>query len=377
VADHEVAVVVEGQGVVSGWIEYSIENNMLNPADSFTLKRPWSADAWNVLRTDSRVRVQIDGTPVLDGFIDRRRKSTRDDTIEVTGRDRAGRLYQESAPSIDYSGLTMVDAIKRLVDPWFTKVTLSDARNRAIRLGKGRRMPSGTEPVVLNTKVKGSAGKVHPGQTRWQVIQEIVSQAGLIAWSSADGKEFFVGYPNPNAAAQFLVLHAARDTGSTSTCKSLEIVDDIGDRYSMIAVVGTSAGDARNYGQGVERSSVTYDGDGIDGVGGDFRHPKRLLMPERNFDSQNDAAQVARQEMARRNVRRHVVTATMKGHGQRIGGASTPTIFAPNTIARVIDEEQRPIWDDTYIVLSCTFTGSSSGQETQVEAIPDWQGIVL
>lgn len=119
---HQISIVCDGKKIPH-WESYRIETSMITPADAFTLKRPWSADVWNAIPRDARVRVLIDSVVVLDGFVDRRHKSTKDGTMEVAGRDRSGRLVQESAPSANYEGLKLSEAIRRLADPWFEKVT--------------------------------------------------------------------------------------------------------------------------------------------------------------------------------------------------------------------------------------------------------------
>lgn len=375
---HRVSIAVEDREV-DGWKSYSIESSIITPADSFQMVRPFHAEAWNLLRKDARVRVQIDGVTVIDGFIDKRTKRSKAGEMEISGRDRYGRVLQESAQSINYQGLLLTDAIKRLVEPWFSTVTLSDARNRQVRRGKGRRVAAGNEPITVNIRVPRS-GKVHPGMTRAAVIQEICAQAGYCVWSSADGREIFVGKPNYNQSPQYLIVHPRPGSPTKSTCEDLVWDEDNGDRYSMITVAGAGGSDEDNvnYGSNVtSRKGRWKDGPGIDGIGNDFLYPKRLYMPEKNFDSYGDAQRVADMEAARRNFRAKVVTAVMPQHGQFLQ-ATTPTIFAPNTIARVVDEDFDPIVDARYLVTGCTYVGDRDGAEvTTLELVPSGTEIVL
>ncbi len=370
---HKVTVSCNGQQI-GPFKSYQIKSDMIEPADTFTMTTRFDTRAWNTLRTDSRIQIQIDGVTVLTGFIDRKRKASRDASIEISGRDVAGRLVQESAPSINYSGLTMVEALRRLCAPWVSNIVLSDARNRNVRRGKGRRVPAGNEPIVLNLPVP-KRGRVHPGMMRWQVIEDIVSQAGYFAFVSADGRELIVGSPNHEQAPQYLFVHGPRQ----STVEEMDLVEDVGDCYSMISVVGTGAGDAANYGRNTaSRSSVWRDDDSTpDGIGTNFLFPKRLMMPERDFDSNDDADRIAEREARRRNFRMKSSTVTCAFHGQFLSG-STPTIFAPHTIARVIDEDFEPPFDDKYMITSCTYTADEeSGETTQMEMVPRGTEIVL
>lgn len=377
---HRVSVICDQQQI-AGWTEYEISSSMIEAADAFTMRRPFDPTSWNTLRRDARVRVFIDGAPILDGFIDKRTKRSPDGTLEISGRDRSGRLVQESAPRINYQGLELTEAVRRLADPWFTKVTLSDARNRTLRMGKNaKRVPGTTDPIIVKRAASGN-GKVQPGQMRWAVIAELVSQAGLIAWSSADGKELFVGRPNNTQAPSFHILKAKGSvSGSQSTCISLTQDEDNGDRYSLIACVGSGGGTDVDFGIRVSsrRAYVTDNEDNIeDGTGRDFQYPKRLLLPEKQFDSNDDAARVAGREQMRRDFRRLTFSAEMPYHGQWITPGAA-TLFAPNTVAMITDEDHDPILEEDGMIYACSYRRSrSSGETTQLDMVPTGTEIVL
>lgn len=372
--EHRVGVTVEHQ-TVFGWKSYEIECNLIVPADAFTLTAPFSQEAYRVLRTDARVRVSIDRTPVLDGFIDKRTKNARDGSLTISGRCRGGRLLQESAPTINYSNMRMFDAIEKLAGEWVPDgVTSSDARNRNLRRGKGVRVPAAGEPVEINIPVP-RAGRVHPGASRWQIIEEIASQSGTAVWLSVDGKTIYVGKPNQNQTAQYKIVHVAPGSKTRATCLDLVIDDDIGDCYSIIRVVGTGGGDDVNHGADVVgRRGVARDGINSDGTGNHFLYRKELIMPERNYSTNNDAQRIANREMARRLFKAHTITATMPGHGQILRGERT--IFAPNTIAQVVDEDIP--YDEDCLVVGVTFAcDGQSGETTRLELVPKGTEVVL
>jgi hypothetical protein len=76
---------------------------------------------------------------------------------------------------------------------------LSNARNRRVLRGQGKRA-DGVEPVRLNTRV---GTRLEPGQTRWTVIEELLGQAGYLAWSAGDSAELVIGQPNYDQEVQF------------------------------------------------------------------------------------------------------------------------------------------------------------------------------
>lgn len=376
---HNIRVVVNG-AEIDGWTGYHVDCSMITMTDQFELRRPFSAQAWNLLRRDSDVTIEIDRTPILRGFVERRVKSSKAGTMEIHGRDRAGRLVDESAPRIDYSGMTIESAVRELIRPWFDTLTLSDARNRKLRRGRGKRVASGAEPVVtINIRVP-RRGLVHPGQSRAQVIHEIAARANLIAWSSADGREFFVGRPNHTQAPQYLLVHAAPGSQTKGNVLDLTVTEDDGDRFSLIMCAGVGGQSSTNYGAGVvDNRGVVFDNpfNRLDGTGRDFIHPKRLFLPERDFDSYGDASRVARNDQIRRDFKRHSISISAPLHGQFLG-SGPPTLFAPNTVARVIDEDFDPTLDDTYLIVSCAYSSArEQGETTTMHMVPTGTEIIL
>jgi prophage tail gpP-like protein len=374
---HVMTAIVDGQQV-SGWQSGNIESSMITPADSFVMRMPFSLTAWNTLRRDAAIAIKADGVTLLSGFIDKRIKKGRAGVIEISGRDRVGRLVDESAPAIDYSGLTILEAVKRLCSPWFGEITLSDAKNRRLRRGKGRRVASGNEPVItINVRVP-RRGRVHPGETRWHLIHEIASRAGLIAYSSSDGKEFFIGKPNQQQAPQYLFALGKPGSRTKTTVRDMTITEDDGDRFSLIMVAGVGGQSDTNYGKNItDHRGAVFDNpfNRRDGTGRDFIHPKRMFMPERAFDSFADAQRVAEIEQHRRDYKRHVVSIEMPMFGQFLG-TSEATLFAPDTVARVIDEELEI--DDKYIVVSCSYSfDRDNADTTTMHCVPVGTEIVL
>lgn len=359
---HRVTIAI-GNQQIDGWKDYEITSSMVEPTDSFHITRAFDKLAWDLCKLDSKVKVAIDGTVILDGFIDARVKHAADGTMEISGRDKAGRLVQESIAQVaGLDGLTMVDAIVKLAAPWFTDVVLSDARNRNIRRGRGHRAPAAGEPAIFTVKGKldeEHAGRVDPGETRWNVIEQLVSSVGVLCWSSADGRELVVGKPNYGQAIQYLFRHSLEQG---STVKDLVYEESVLDGYALIEIHGAGAGDASNYGDDVTSYIGTAkDGPKPDGTGADFQFPKRLAHFQRAIQDNAEAARAATREMTRRNFKRRHVTVSVPLHGQVVAG-TIMTLFAPNTLARVIDTDLE--LDAIYLLYACSYKGDREGGET-------------
>lgn len=368
---HTVSISIGGERI-DGWSEYEITSSMVDAVDHFSLKRPFDAAAYRLCVKDAAVKVKIDDTTVISGFIDAREKDTDKNTSAMTieGRDKVGRLVQESAPSIAYDGLDLVKVAELLASPWFSRVSTSDARNRTIRLGrKGRKAAAGSEALVV--KVKKKTWQHEPGQSRWKIITDLCNEAAYLVWSSADGEELIIGKPNYNQEIQFLVANPGENAPIDATAVKLNFKESVADSYSLIMAIGSGRGDIANYGEStVSRRDIVRDGPGIDGTGVDFIHPKRLILAERTMLNVEECRQYAQLNMDRRDFHKQIVTATMPSHGQ-ISAGTNPSLYAPNTLSRVVDGEQDPPIDDAYMIFACKYRSSrEAGEQTDLSLVP-------
>lgn len=371
ITNHVIRVVIGGKQI-DGWTSYSINNSMLTPADSFTMQRPFDREAWDLCEPDQEVRVFVDEVQVLFGFIDDIEHMEDEDSFVINGRDRVGRLLQESAPTIEFRGLSTQELIRKLAFPWFDSVVTDNQRNRRVLRGKkGRVALAGSEPVVFKAK-KNAGTRVEPGQTRWAAIMEITKQTGQIVWSSGDGEELIVGQPNYNQEPQWFFFRPKPGSKRTAEGNVTKLGEkrSVGDRYSRIDVVGSGSGNAVHYGTAVtSRTGVAKNNpDTTDGDGLDFRYPKRLLMLE-GVQSIGEAGEVARREMARRDVDSLRIRVTAPLHGQRINGGQDVTLFACDTLA-IVENEATGL-RLACLVIGCTFTTSrGDGEQTTLDLIP-------
>lgn len=365
---HEISLVVDGVQI-RDWETYEIRTDMLSPSDHFMLRMPFVRSVWDLTRGDRPITVMVDDVEILTGFIDEHLVPEDDEVVEVVGRDRAGRLVDESAPGINFAGLSMFELIRRVADPWFKDVTFSNARNRRVIRGRGKKAKAGSEPVKLFTQKKIGT-HIEPGQSRWQVIETLCKQADLLAWSSGDGTELIIGKPNYNQEPQFRFFMPAANSRriAESTVLGMGVRERTGDSYSRVIVVGSGIGTEVSYGKSAaarygeaKDNPATPDGDGLR-----FSEPKRLIAL-RSVSSLAQAKELAQREMARRDAHADGITVRCAAHGQVVGGVE-PTIFAPDTIASV--EDERTGKQGLYLITSCTYRSNRRGEETLMELVP-------
>lgn len=373
---HRVSVIVGGQEV-DGWMTYTIQTSLLVPSDGFNLTRPFDREAWELCRPDAEISVLVDGVAIITGYIDDVVLPPESDDMTITGRDKIGRLVQESSPAFEFAGLSTVELIKKIASPWFTEVDTENTTNRRIIRGKKGKIAA-SSPVVFKTK-KSTGARIEPGQMRWAAIETILKQTGDLAISSGDGKSLIVFSPtSEQQEAQFRFFRPAPGSrrGGEGNCLMGE-TRSVGDLYSRIDVVGSGVGDANRYGISVSaRTGNARDSELTeDGTGDRFLRPKRLLMTE-SVRSIKEAQELAAREMARRRAGWLQVPVIAPTHGQQIQGGRDVTLFACDTIATV-ENEQTGLAMDMRIT-SCQYTSSrDEGEQTRMDLVPATQELFL
>lgn len=351
--------------------------DMLSFADEFALSFPFTRDYWELSKPDSEVQVYIDDVRVLTGFVDvQKRVGSRGEgsSILIQGRDRGGRLVDESAPFVTYGGLGILELATQIVDPWFTTVSLSNARNRALIRGRGRRLaPAAAEPPIFTDRK--AQRKVEPGEGRADVLAYFLDQSGLLAWSSADGREFIVGKPNHDQAPQWRFLAASEGSirAGEANVERFEVTNSVGERYARIQVCGTSQGDSASYGANVTKRTAVVKNNALslDGTGIDFQHPKSLVIADNDIKSAAQAKVRAEREMKLRDASAREIELTVPGYGQVLGGdpAARPALYCFDTVARWEDEEADERGD--YLVTRARFaTDRQGGQWSLLSMVP-------
>jgi prophage tail gpP-like protein len=410
-----------GSERIERWTSYEIETDMLSLADDFSLElAPADRSLFEICRLDSEVQVYVDDTKILTGFIGTRGyKKSRDSggVLSISGRDRGGRLEDESMPLTEQLGkLDLAELARKVAGEWFPEIRFSNFSNRA--LVRGRRAvlasawaePSTAEEVaakqallakysktqvksldgqlIVYGKVRNPGGlfeaskvpkKVEPGQTRADVLRSVLEPAHLLAWSTADGKALVIGIPNHAQEPQFQFF-VPKDSHSQrrgyANAIDFELIDSVEDRYSQISVMGTTRGDGATYGRALQVIASAEQGPGADGIGDDFLHPKRLIIADDEVKSQRDALSRSNREMALRDKTRRAARIVADGHGQRYNRSSPEAIYAFDTIVDVLEEgiEVGGRW----LITGCRYTSNADdGEMTSLTLVPEWTELSL
>lgn len=424
VTTHEITVVAQGRKV-PGWHSYSITQDVLQPANDFSLSVRFTREVWDLLDRDVDVSVFLDRTRILQGFIGRREKHSSVDggsLMTISGRDKTGRLVDTSANLFSYGGLRIKELAEKLVGDLFedgvklrntdNRFLLRNVRARQSRViaepitGTGSFLPgtglagiiapevqrqigrvrqtgqalvdattflpaigvasalpaAGTaiasvlsagsnlprvvkRPPIINPgifKGRQAPKKVPPGASKWQVLEEVLSEARLMAWSSADGRTLFVGLPNSETQEiQYLFLEPGPNSGPQNRANAkITVIQDVEEMYSAYVAVGASRGNGANYGPAIRKNAaVVYDNPDNpsgSGVGVNFRRPKVLLVQDDGIKNARGALERAEREKLEREVNHWEIVVEVAGHSQIYFGEE-PTLYAVDTLCRVMD----------------------------------------
>ncbi|MBE2895451.1 phage tail protein [Pasteurellaceae bacterium HPA106] len=216
---NEIAVEVDGKRHTH-WKRYDIDSDFLIPADAFSFEigTP-SQDTIIPDFSGKTAKVLINGQVVLSGIVDTTRHtiSKGNRTFNLNGRDKASILLDCSAPITNVKGMTVLGAVKRIVQP----------------LGIDKvRLQAENDPVLDKVDID-------VGENAWTAIMRCANSAGLHCWFSPDGTLIVGGadYATPPVAT----LCCTKD-GKRNNFSDAQLTFDISQRYSEVTFLAQRHG---------------------------------------------------------------------------------------------------------------------------------------
>ena len=217
--ENDVVVEIDGKSHNS-WKNYDIDSDFLIPADAFAFDIGVPSDS-TVLPdySGAEVKVRINDTLVMTGIVDTVQhgisKTSR--TYRLNGRDKASVLVDCSAPITNVKGLTVLDAVKKIVEPL------------------------GIKQVQLKAEKNPLLDKVDidVGETAWNAAMRCANSAGLHLWFEPNGVLIVGGadYSTPPVAT----LCCMKD-GSQNNFEQADLSFDVSNRFSEITFLAQSHG---------------------------------------------------------------------------------------------------------------------------------------
>lgn len=298
---NQVSLLIGGRSH-SHWESYSIDSNLLTPADAWQVSLGIMQQAIpDSLRPGAPVQVQVGGDTVLSGLVDDVELivSRTEHSLRLSGRDGAAALVDCSAPVFVSRQVDLAEVINKLVKP----------------LG------------ITKIRIDGSGAfekiNVDPGETAWDVLAHAAAANGLWPWFDPDGTLVIGGADTSAPVMAELVLSYS---GKGNNLLSLGRSESIANRYSEITVLGQSHGTEINDGQhailgkATDASMAVY---------------RPLVIIDSESDSPAIALRRARKLLADGRLEGYTLNAQVAGHriamsgvlwtpGQRIHVKSEP-----------------------------------------------------
>ena len=217
--ENDVVVEIDGKSH-NNWKSYEIDSDFLIPADAFAFDIGVPSDS-TVLPdySGAEVKVRINDTLVMTGIVDTVQhgisKTSR--TYRLNGRDKASVLVDCSAPITNVKGLTVLDAVKKIVEPLGIKQVQLKAENNPL-----------LDKVDIDV-----------GETAWNAVMRCANSAGLHLWFEPNGVLIVGGadYSTPPVAT----LCCMKD-GSQNNFEQADLSFDVSNRFSEITFLAQSHG---------------------------------------------------------------------------------------------------------------------------------------
>lgn len=305
------------------WDGWSVDSDLLTPADAFELEvfNLGGASLPDALIEGAPCTLTLDGERVLTGTVDEIEEdiSRQAHTVRITGRDRAGVLVDCSTPFVALREASLSDIIDQVVKP----LGIDRVEVRAAAQGLRRRV------------------QVEPGQTAWEALLQVAEANGLWPWVEPDGR-LVVGGPDYSSTPVATLL--LRRDGVGNNVQRLSVRRSMPGRHSQITLLG-------QHGQ--------YDDDGYDtsrahtrAVIQDETLARRGIFRPRVVidsasESQDMATARARKLLADSRLEGFEIRAVVAGHRNGMGSVWTPG-------QRVIVKSEPHQLDATYFLMSRT-----------------------
>ncbi len=338
----EVTLVVNGRRY-GGWKSVRITRSIESLAGSFALD---VSDRWDgreapwPIAEEDECRVAIDGTVVIDGYVDRRSLSASKDarTLSYTGRDRAAALVDCSA---------IVDAGTVSKSKWsFHNV---DVYELATKIAEPFGIPVSVQAGLGALLTKDRKVVVHPGDTCFEVIARMAAAAGVLVVSDAAGGIVITRAGTARAAS--LV--------EGQNIESASVEYDGAERFHRYLISSQVPGTDEASGEATRVQAQATD----EGV----RRTERVLLirPDKGYNIA-DSRRRADWEARIRAARSERVTVTVQGWTQPDG-----KLWPINARARVVSPRLIGV-DGDMLISQVEHTIGDGGKMTQISLVrPD------
>lgn len=317
--------------VHSSWTSYSIDSDIMTPADAWQVKlsQP-EIDLPAAVTEGAQVELRLGGDVVLHGMVDERslEVAAGQHELVLSGRDRAGVLLDCSSPIFSSSLVSLDKVVAQIV------AAFGIVRKR----------------VDAHEKFTRDKVSIEPGDTAWDSLKRAAEANGLWPWFEPDGTLVVSGpdYNQPSVAT--LVL---RKDGKGNNVLRLAEKRSIVERFSEVKVFGQSTASGTGSTQHAGQHNLVG---GAKDTGVSAYRPKVVVDHEAVNKEIADAKGL--KIISDGRIKSYTLTATVKGHRTDKG-----LLWTPGQRVKVQSEPHKI--DGVYFLMGRRFTSDKvSGQRT-------------
>lgn len=336
----ELFLVVSGQRY-SGWKSIRVTRSIESLAGSFALdvSDRWSDDnePWPIVEEDP-CRVEIDGTVVIDGYVDVRDLSTTatSRTLAYTGKDRAGALV-ECSMFVQGASANGNKWTYRNVD--ISQFATEIARPHGIKVSVQPGLVLPRDPILV----------AHPGETGFEAIKRAAASAGVLVVSDGAGGILITRAGNSRATSLI----------EGSNILSAAIKHDATNRFYRYLISTQVPGTDEASGDATRVQAEATD------LGVRRTSRVEIIRPDKGY-STADARRRADWEARIRAARAETVTIGVQGWAQPNG-----TLWPINALTRVTAPRTIGV-DGEMLISEVEYSIGESGQVTRLHLVrPD------
>jgi len=316
------------------WSSYSIEADLLKPADAWTASiEQRSIEVPSGVAPGAIAKVMIGQEVVLSTMVDEVSHGIGKEhqRLELTGRDGAGILLDCSAAIFAGQQMTLDQIVAKIVRPLGVK-----------------RIRIDTEMEITRDKIS-----VEPGDSAWETLRRAAEANGLWPWFEPDGTLVVGGPSYDTEPVGTLVI---RKNGKGNNVYHLEEKRSIHQRYSHVTVLGQKGGTGYTAGHPWVKATVRDDSVGV------YR-PKVVV----NHEAVNVtiARALARKIISDGRVASYEQIVQVPGHR-----ADSGVLWRPGQRVKVVSEPHGI--DAVYFLMGRRLMGNKSeGQTTHLRLVED------
>lgn len=229
------------------FLSYSVD------ADIFVADHAFSMEIANPefdITPGQECRLYVNDQLELSGIIDRRHKRTDKQGTKVTieGRDLMGLLvdsYCEEFRTVENITIKALAQMLMKDVPYVNRTTISGQLSLSgkIKTRRSRDAAYGLE-AIMGTAGAERIAQIHPGMTKFQVLQMYALAAGVMFFLEYRGNKVFFTFDRPLVGGESDYTIIFNREGLGVNILSAELDENIAQRFSRVTVVGQRQGHA-------------------------------------------------------------------------------------------------------------------------------------